>query len=362
MRAYMVDKSALAHNIGVILARAKDAVVWGVIKGNGYGLGCVEMAQVLYAHGIDHFAVTDVAEVRVLREAGFDECSILMMEGTCNPAEINELLDLGAIVTIGSREDARMVDQIAGERATVAEAHLKIDTGMGRYGFLPEEIETVYRLYTDSANIAFTGIYTHFGCAVDAAVTQKQYDRFQQVVQELRAAGFETGMVHCCNSTAFFQYEHMHCDAVRIGSALLGRVAFSGKTELKTIGYCQAELEEIRTIPAGHTVGYGAGWVAKRETRIAVLSIGYYNGFAVDRGFDLWRFKDCLRGVARYIKAFIKRKALYVHVNGTPCRVLGHVGMVNMVIDVTDCDCKVGDLARVNINPLLLKGIEVVYF
>lgn len=362
MKAYMVDKSALAHNIGLILDHAGDAVVWGVIKGDGYGLGCVELAQVLSACGIDHFAVTDVREVRALREAGFEENAILMMEGTCNPAEINDLLDNRAILTIGSREDAKMVDQVAGERSAVAEAHLKIDTGMGRYGFLPEEIETVYSLYTDSPNIAFTGIYTHFGCAVDAGITQKQFDQFQQVVQKLQDAGFETGMVHCCNSTAFWKYDHMHCDGVRIGSALLGRVAFSGKTELKTIGYCEAELEEIRTIPAGHTVGYGAGFVAKRQTRIAVLSIGYFNGFGVDRGFDLWRFKDCIRGVARYIKAFIKRKALYVSVNGTDCRVLGHVGMVNMVIDVTDCDCKVGDMARVNINPLLLKGVEVVYF
>ena len=153
----------------------------------------------------------------------------------------------------------------------------------------------------------------------------------------------------------------MMCDGVRLGSALLGRVAFSGTTGLKRVGWCQAELEEIRTIPVGHTVGYGAGWRAKRPTRTAVLSIGYYTGFGVDRGFDLWRFSDCLRGIARYIKAFLKRKALYVQVNGKDCRVLGHVGMVNMVIDVTDCECSVGDMARVDINPLLVKGMEIVY-
>ena len=83
-------------------------------------------------------------------------------------------------------------------------------------------------------------------------------------------------------------------------------------------------------------------------------------GFAVDKGFDLWRPKDCLRGVARYLKAWLRHKALYVTVNGTPCRVLGHVGMVNMVIDVTDCDCKLGDMAIVNINPLVLKDVDVV--
>lgn len=361
MKRYLVEKSALEHNVRLLLDRAGDTTVWGVVKGDGYGLGVVEMVRLLSAYGIDHFAVTDVSEVRAIRNEGFKDNAVLMMEGTCNPVEINELLDCNAILTIGSPEDALQVNAQAKARSTVAQAHLKIDTGMGRYGFLPEQIEEVYALYRDCDSVAFTGIYTHFYDACSLAPTQIQFDKFQRVVNELQAAGFETGMVHCCNSSAFWLYEHMHCDAVRLGSALLGRVAFDGYTGLKVVGQCQAELEEIRTIPAGHTVGYGAGWKAKRQTRIAVLSIGYYNGFGVDRGFDLWRFSDCLRGVARYIKAFLKRKALYVRVNGQNCRVLGHVGMVNMVIDVTDCDCKVGDMASVNINPLLVKGVDIVY-
>lgn len=361
MRAYIVEKAALERNIRLLRKKAGDAQIWGVVKGNGYGLGCVELARLLAAHGISRFAVTDVAEVRALRDEGFLENPILMMEGTCNEAEINELLDLNAILSVTTWEDAQKVQSCAEARSAVAEAHIKIDTGMGRYGFLPDQMELIHSLYEVCPSIAFTGIYTHFYDACSPVATAAQFQAFQKVVQELQAAGRETGMVHCCNSTAFFLYPNMHCDAVRIGSALLGRVTFDGDTELKRVGWCQAELEEIRTIPAGHTVGYAAGWKARRETRIAVLSVGYYNGFGVDRGFDLWRFKDCLRGVARYIKAFIKRKALYVEVNGKMCRVLGHVGMVNMVIDVTDCDCAVGDMARVDINPLLVKGLDIVY-
>ena len=361
MKRYLVDKSALEHNIKLLLDRAKGKTLWGVIKGDGYGLGVVEMARVLAAHGIDHFAVTDLCEVRALRADGFDN-PILMMEGTCNEREVNELLDLGAILTIGTPEDAQVVNAQASARSTVAEAHLKIDTGMGRYGFLPSQMETVHSLYSENPSIAFTGIYTHFYNSSELAPTQAQFDKFMAVVNELQAAGIDTGMVHCCNSSAFLKYEHMHCDGARVGSALLGRVTIGGGTGLKVVGECQAELEEIRTIPAGHSVGYGAGWVARRETRIAVLSIGYFNGFGVDRGFDLWRLQDCIRGVARYVKAFLKKKALYVTVNGKACRVLGHVGMVNMVIDVTDCDCRVGDMAHVNINPLLIKGVEIVYF
>lgn len=362
MKRYMVDKSALEHNVRVLLKKAGDVTVWGVIKGDGYGLGVVEMARLLAAYGIDHFAVTDVAEVRALREAGFVENPILMMEGTCDPDEINELIDHQAILSVGSVEDAQQINAQAAARSTVAQGHLKIDTGMGRYGFHPDQMELLHRLYLDSTNLAFTGIYTHFPCAANAKLTQQQYDAFQRVVQELQAAGFETGMVHCCNSNAFWRYSHMHCDAVRLGSAILGRVGYAARAGLKPVGYCQAQIEEIRILPPGHCVGYGGAWKAKRETRTAVLPVGYINGFALDRGFDTWRPIDCLRGIGRYLKALLKGKANYVQIGGKRCKVLGHVGMVNMVVDVTDCDCRPGDTARVEINPLLVKGMEIVFY
>ena len=361
MKAYIVDKAALAHNIETLRAKAGQAVLWGVVKGNGYGLGCVEMAEMLSQHGVDHFAVTDVGEVRALREAGFRENPILMMENTACEAEINELLDLNAILSIGSPADAAAVNAAAAQRACVAQAHVKIDTGMGRFGFLPEQEEEILGLYEGCPNIAFTGIYTHFLNSGDVSVTQGQFAQFMAVVEKIRAAGHETGMVHCCNSTAFWKFPQMHCDAVRVGSALLGRVGYAGEAELKKIGFCRAHIEQVRTIPAGHTVGYGGGWKARRETKIAVVPVGYFHGFAVDRGYDLWRWQDCLRGVLRYVKAWLQKKALYVSVGGKNCRVLGHVGMVNLVIDVTGMDVKPNDEVIVEINPLLVKGIEIVY-
>lgn len=361
MKAYIVDTAALEHNIQTLLAKAGDTTLWGVVKGNGYGLGCVEMAGLLAKNGVDHFAVTDVGEVRALREAGFRENPILMMENTACEAEINELLDLDAILSIGSDGDARAVNAAAAQRACVAQAHVKIDTGMGRFGFLPEQAEQILGLYKGCDSIAFTGIYTHFLNSGDAAVTQSQFDKFMAVVEKIRQSGYETGMVHCCNSTAFWKYPQMHCDGVRIGSALLGRVGYSGQAGLKKIGYCRALVEQVRTIPAGHTVGYGGGWKAKREAQIAVIPVGYFHGFAVDRGYDLWRWQDCLRGILRYIKALLQKKALYVSIGGKNCRVLGHVGMVNLVADVTGLEVKPNDEAIVEINPLLIKGVEVVF-
>ncbi len=360
MKRYVVDQDGLRDNVRLLLEKAGDKTLWAVLKGDGYGLGLVPMARLLRQWGVDHFAVTEVREVQALREDGFDG-SVLMMEGTCNPQEVQTLLELGAILTIGSQEDAWIADELARKMGCLAPVHGKIDTGMGRYGFLPSQVDVLAALYRECSHLSFSGIYTHFYNSSEPVPTQAQFRRFQGVLAQLREKGLELGMVHCCNSSAFLKYPEMHCDGVRVGSALLGRVTIGGDTGLHRIGDCQAELEEIRTIPAGHTVGYGAGWKARRETRIGVLSVGYFHGFAVDRGYDLWRWQDCARGVARYVKAFLQRRALYVTVNGKPCRVLGHVGMVNMVIDITDCDCALGDLAHVNINPLLLKGVEIQY-
>lgn len=360
MKRYVADTAALTHNIALLTKKAEDTVLWGVIKGNGYGLGLVPMARLLAENGINRFAVTDLDEVEQLRSAGFDQ-PVLMMECICNRQELRRLLELRSILTVGSAEAAAALNEQAQKLGVVAQAHVKIDTGMGRSGFLPEEQDAIKSLYCEYPFVTFTGIYTHFYDSAASAPTRTQFDKFMSVVDLLRKDEIDPGMVHCCNSSAFLQHPDMHCDAVRIGSALLGRVTVGDGTGLKPVGYCEAELELIRTIPAGHTVGYGAGWRAKRQTRIAVIGVGYSHGFAVDKGFDLWRFKDCLRGVARYIKAFLRHKALCVSVNGCPCRVLGHVGMINMVIDVTDCYCRTGDLARIDINPLVLKGIPVEF-
>lgn len=361
MKEYVVDSAALAHNIGILRAHAKDAIIWAVIKGNGYGLGCVELARILARNEIHHYAVTDIGEVRALREAGFQDATILMLENTAYPPELEELLTHRAIFSIGSAADALALNEIAQKHGVIAQAHWKIDTGMGRFGFLPSQRKELLALYEVCPNIAFTGIYTHFYNAGSEASTQAQFDGLLQIVKAIRESGREPGMIHCCNSIAFWRYPELHCNAVRIGSALLGRVSYAGEAGLKQVGFCRTRVEQVRTLPAGHSVGYDAGWRAKQDTQIAVLPVGYFHGFSVERGNDLWRTQDCLRAILRSGKAWLKKKALYVTIAGHPCRVLGHVGMVNLVADVTGLDIAPNDEAIVEINPLLVKGMEIVY-
>lgn len=362
MKAYVVEKEALSHNIELLQKMANGVPIWAVLKGNGYGIGVLPLARHLAEAGIDHFCVTEVREAELLRENGFEDDSILMLRSTGDPAELNRLMDLRVILTIGSWETACAINAIAAERADVVEAHLKIDTGMGRYGFLPEEMDKILSVYSYMDHISVTGIYTHLHSAFcNKKQTLQQADIFQGILKAITSAGLETGLAHISNSAALLRFPELTMGGVRIGSALLGRLSFKGGYGLKRIGYCEATVEELRWLPKGHTCGYGAAWTARRPTRVAVLSVGWYHGFGCEMGNDIFRPRDCLRKIFSGLKGLIIHRSIYVTVNGKRCRVLGHIGMLHTVCDVTSISCSLGDKAVVNINPLMLKGMDVVW-
>ena len=362
MKRYLVERELIQNNIQVLQKKAGSAVIWAVLKGNGYGLGLLPMAETCRAAGLDHFAVTEIAEARALREGGFETGPILMLQPTADADEITALLPLHVIFTISSTEDASVLAGLAAQAGVTAEAHIKIDTGMGRYGFLPDELDQLLPIFKYMPSLHVTGIYTHLHSAFcNQKATIAQAEAFQGVLDKLHAEGCGTGMAHMLNSAGLLKYPEYAMDGVRVGSAILGRVSVRGNWGLARIGECQATVEELRWLPKGHSCGYGAGWTAKKPTRVAVFSVGWYHGFGVEMGNDLFRFRDCLRGVLRNLKQMVFKKHIYVTVNGKKCRVLGHIGMLHTCVDVTKLQCAVGDTAIFDIKPLLLKGIEVVY-
>ncbi len=361
MKAYIVEQDLLAENLRILTQKAGDAAVYGVIKGNGYGLGLISMAKALWDAGITRFAVTEVSEVQALRDAGFQDAEILMMRETALPEELEVLLSLGAVATVGCPETADTMEAVSAAAGKKFPCHVKIDTGMGRYGFLPEDPEGVISVYRREL-LDVRGIYTHFHSAFSSEKdTRSQFAAFQGVLSTLESAGITPGVRHCCNSSAFLKYPEMHLDAVRLGSAILGRLSFPGVTELRPIGYCEAQLELIRTIPKGHSVGYGAPFHVTRPTRIAVCGVGYYHGFGMEYQGEMFRFRDCVRRALSAVKSFLTHRFVYVTVNGQKARVLGFIGMVQTIVDVTDIPCQVGDPIRLEIGPLKVKGMEVVF-
>ena len=362
MKAYVVDSAAVRNNLQILKDRAGSAVLWAVLKGDGYGLGLVPMAAICRDAGVTHFAVTEVSEVSRLRAGGFQDCEILMLRPTGDADELTQLLKLGAILTVSSQNDATVLNGVAETLGMQAQVHVKIDTGMGRYGFLPDELDQMLPIFKYMPNLRVTGIYTHLHSAFcSKKATIAQAEAFQGVLEKLRAAGCETGMAHMLNSAGLLKYPEYAMDGVRVGSAILGRVSVRGSWGLTRIGECQATVEELRWLPKGHSCGYGAGWTAKKPTRTAVFSVGWYHGFGVEMGNDLFRFRDCLRGIARNLKQILFQKHIYVTVNGKKCRVLGHIGLLHTCVDVTTVPCAIGDPAVFDVKPLLLKGIEVVY-
>lgn len=360
MTSYVVSRESLQHNIRTLKKMSNGVPIWAVVKGDGYGLGVLNFAEVLAEEGIDRFCVTELREAQILRENGFGDAQILMLRSISNRTELQCLLDLHVCLTVGSREVAELVNAIAAERADVAEVHLKIDTGMGRYGFLPEQIDEIAALYHDMRYLAISGIYTHFNCAFNnETLTRQEFASFLKVVSQLHARGLETGVVHCCNSAAFLKYPEMHCGGVRLGSAILGRMPF--RTKLRPIGQVETQIDTLRLLPKGHSTGYSAIWRAKKETRVAILPVGWYHGYQVSCRPDMSRRRDCLRAALSSLKALLRPPYVTVQINGRNCRVVGAIGMLHCTVDVTGINCEIGDCVIMQMNPLHCKGIPVVF-
>ena len=360
VRAYIVDTRAVAKNLDLIKKKAGDAAIIAVLKADGYGLGLNAMADLCRQNGITRFAVTEVADVRRLRQSGSKEEDILMLRPTADPGEIRALLEQDAMLTVASQQDAVTIAGIAREMGLRGKVHLKIDTGMGRYGFLPEEKDKILSCYAYLDCMEICGLYTHFHSAFcNKKATQKQKEAFLSVVEAIRLEGFEPGLLHCANSSALMKDKTCALDAVRVGSAILGRLAF--RTGLERIGYCQVSVDEVRWLPKGHTTGYGAAWKAKKPTQIAVLPVGWYHGYTTTYGDDVFRFRDRMRKVMGAVKGLLFPKRLTVLINGKKCRVLGHVGMLHTVVDVTGKNIQPGDEAIVDINPARVRSMEIKF-
>ena len=284
MRKLVIDKSAVKHNLSVIKDRAAGAAIYGVLTGDGGGAGIVPLAQLLRAEGIGRFAVSEVKEAESLRQAGFVDEEILMLRSTTDREELERLVDLNVVCTISSVDTGMALNALAENRSTVVDAHIQVDTGMGFGGFLVSEPEKILLAYRSLPNVALSGIYTQLHAAkLKDAEAAHQLEQFSKVLDIVHNAGFETGIVHAAGSFALLHNDSARLDAVRAGSAILGRCRRTKDDRLKTVGYGEAPLTEVRWLPKGHIIGTDRPIVLKKPTRVGVLPVGYQNGYGVTR-------------------------------------------------------------------------------
>lgn len=354
MKALVIEKDKLKHNIKQIKEIAgKETKIIAVIKGNGYGLGIVQYAKILIDNGIENFAVSTVEEALILRKEGISK-KILMLSSTAVKEEIEELVKNDITITIGSKEAGEMAEKIAKEQNKKINVHLKIDTGFGRYGFCYNQKEDMLEEIKKWENLKIEGTFSHFSMSFyeKNEYTQKQYDRFMECVQFLKEKKIDTGILHICNSSAFLKFKNMHLDAVRVGSAFLGRIAIPNIYGLKKIGYLKSNITEIKELQKGYNIGYSNSYTTKKTTKVAMVPSGYADGFNVKVDRDMFRPIDKLRYIVRDIKDSFKDKNLYVEINNQKCKVLGRIGMYHIAVDVTNLEAKINDEVKLAVSPM----------
>lgn len=360
MNTLVINKEDLRHNINKIKEYAKksgqddagkDVKIIAVVKGNGYGMGIVEYTKFLIDNGISMFAVSTMEEALKLRKEGIKE-EILMLSSTAIEDDVRTLVKNKIILTIGSKEDIIIAEKIGKEENQTIRVHLKIDTGFGRYGFVYSKRDEMVEALKNIQNVKIEGTYTHFSISFfDEKYTKLQFKRFIDVIEVLKMNKIETGMLHVCNSSAFVKHREMYLNAVRIGSAFLGRLSFENNVGLKKIGYLESAVSEIKDLPKGFNVGYSNTYKTKTETKIAVIPCGYMDGINIINNRDMFRTIDKLRYIVRDIKDFFKKQKIYIKIKDKNYEIIGRIGTYHIICNISNSDIKIGDKVIINVNP-----------
>lgn len=376
MTTLTINKQALVHNINVVKKLSDQSKVIAVLKGNGYGLGLINFALLLEQHDISHFAVTDLADAVTLRQNGI-QGEILMLTPLYEREDIKTAIYNQITLSITSRECGEAAESVytdltihnnelrkAGNpnRKTnhvssflpALRAHLCIDTGFGRYGFLPDEKNEIIELIHNLKHVEITGIFSHFSNSAckKAGYVHKQYKMFVALCNSLEEEGIDIGMRHISSSSSLLRFPYTRLDAVRIGSAFLGRLAFPDEWGFVPIGTLDAPIDDIYTLPAGHNVGYGNTYITTRTTTIAVVSAGYYHGIGVEKQTSPVPDKFTPCNILRIIKRHFTREEVTAGLGYHQFPVIGKIGMNSLVIDITGYALSIGDRVTFAINPL----------
>lgn len=329
-----VDLAALRHNLAQVRsAVGKTTRVMAVVKGNGFGHGGVEPARAFAEAGADALAVTRLEEALPIRAAGI--ASTILLFAPIQPENAEAALNADLDLSICSAGLAQAISAAAERAGKTARVWIKVDTGMGRLGVLPDEAPALLAAMHNLPSMQIAGIYTHFATAGDAdlAPTRAQLGRFGNLLHSLRADGADYGLASAANSAAMLRLPESHLDMVRPGTILYGQYPSSHvphSLDLKPTWKLKARVCEVRELPKGSRIGYGGEFVTTRSTKTAVVPIGYADGFTLVYEGQVYRQSVLKFAVNK------ARRSLSVEIRGRRAPVLGRVAMQMTVIDVTD--------------------------
>lgn len=356
MKILEVNSENLKYNIEVIKKRANKTKIIAVVKGNAYGLGLEKFVNFLVKNGINYFAVSSVEEAVELASFNMN-IKILCMEATSIESDLRLLLDKDIIITIDNFKAGVLLNKLARSQKKKATVHLKIDTGFSRYGFDFSNKEEILNTVLENPSILVEGVYSHFSSSyLDNGYTDLQLNRFLEIKNFLEEKNIKIPIYHIANSSAFLTREDTFFDAVRIGSVFLGRISVKNNIGLKRIGMLKSNVVDIKSIDKGAPIGYSNSAIAKRNIKIAVVPLGYADGFNVEISNDTFKFVDKLRILKNSIRNLFKDNRIYVNINDYKCLVLGRIGMNHFVVDITDKQIKLNDEVKIDVSPILISS------
>ncbi|ODA42651.1 alanine racemase [Desulfosporosinus sp. BG] len=352
-----VDLDAVVRNYEEVVKLLRPgARCMAVVKADAYGLGAIEVARALERAGCEAFAVTRLEEGLILREHGIE--GIILVLGPTSQEEwlraINAQLQL-TLSELSSIEKLNVVcSEIEQEAFQQVQVHLKLETGMGRTGFQLPEAEELSTALLKAPHIHVAGVYTHFARAAqrDRQYSLGQYERFQTFTARLEELRIYPTWKHVCNSATFLDYPEWHHDFVRIGTLLIGHYpgpGFSSKLTLSDPWVAKSQIVHLRKVPKGTHVGYQSIYRTKAATQLAVIPVGYADGFGITPHFIPQGWFDFLKIVVKNFLAlfgfFLGQEQ--VELKGRRVHVAGKIGMQLTVIEVGMQDCALGDEVQI---------------
>jgi alanine racemase len=322
-----------------------NARMMAVVKADGYGMGMEHVAKACIEAGCTRLAVATADEAVGLRDAGIPVPVLVMGPSTKEAAK--EFVEKDITATVTDLGFAQALSQAALEAGKIARFHLKIDTGMGRIGFLPQEAHGAVEQLLSFTGLEMEGVFTHFATADERNLeyTKTQFRRFGEVLATLRTKGVRFRLRHCCNSAATVNCPDMHLDAVRPGLIMYGMWP-SGWCErpfdLEPVFRVITRIAVLRELPPGSGVGYGLKYMTRGNERVAVLPVGYHDGYT--------------RPLSMKVDVLVR---------GQRAPVIGNICMDQMMVDVTDIPdavpgdevVLVGKQGREEISPEEIAGI-----
>lgn len=252
-----------------------------VVKADAYGHGAIPLALALEKFGADYLAVAQAEEGFELRQAGV-KLPILLLGGLF-PGQEKTIVDYRLTPILFDMEAACRLNKAAQESGRFHPFHLKVDTGMSRVGFSCEQLPDALKKLKDLPSLHMEGILSHMALADEREhpFNQVQIERFRQACESVEAHGFRPELRHISNSAALYSWEIPGCNLVRPGITLYGSQPSAGfykKLDLRPVMHLRTRVAQVREVPAGTGVSYAHQFTAERDSRLAVLPVGYADG------------------------------------------------------------------------------------